>query len=109
MKLSEGECPAAPGKEKGDNEKKEEEIDEAPRITLLVFTIIICTVLAVLIIGVILYLICYNMRSSKRKENNNDYYNIGGKDIPFEDENNNNNNNNNINDNDNDNNNYEIN
>jgi hypothetical protein len=49
------------------------------------------------------------MRSSKRKENNNDYYNIGGKDIPFEDENNNNNNNNNDNDNDNNNNNYEIN
>ena len=117
LKLSEGECPAAPGKQKGEGEKKEEEIeeDDAPRITLLIFTIITCAVLAVLIIGVIVFLICYNMRASKRKENNNDYFNIGGKDIPFEDENNNINNkrnyrnNDNDNDNDNDNNNYEIN
>jgi hypothetical protein len=117
LKLSEGECPAAPGKQKEEGEKKEDEIeeDDAPRITLLIFTIITCAVLAVLIIGVIVFLICYNMRANKRKENNNDYFNIGGKDIPFEDENNNINNkrnyrnNDNDNDNDNDNNNYEIN
>ena len=77
-------------------------MDEGHNITLLVFTIIICSVLAVLIIGVIVYLICYNMKSNKRKKNNNDYYNIGGKDIPFENENINNNNENN-------NNNFEIN
>jgi len=96
LKLNEGECPAAPGKESGDNEKKEEEMDDGQKITILTFTIATCAILAVLIIGVIIYLICYNRRFNKRKENNNnnDYFNIGGKNIPFEDENNNNNNNN---------------
>jgi hypothetical protein len=109
LKLREGECPAAPGNQKGDSEKKEEGIDEGQKKTILVFTFIICGVLVVLIIGVILFLICYNMRSGKRKENNNDYYNIGGKDIPFEDENNNNKNYYNDNDNNNNNNNFPIN
>ena len=116
LKLSDGECPAAPGKRKGDEKKEDEiEVDEPQKITLLVFTIITCAVLAVLIIGVIIFLTCYNMRANKRKENNNDYFNIGGKDIPFEDENNSNinkrnrNRNYNNNDNDNDNNNFAIN
>ena len=96
-KLKEGECPAQPGK--GTDYDKEEE-DEKETIktqknVILIFTIIICTVLAVLIIAVVICLACYNSRSQEVKANNTDYYNIGGKNIPFEDENNNNNDNNN--------------
>jgi len=96
LKLKEGDCPATPGKET-DTKKDDEEDIKTQRSVLLVFTIIICTILAVLIIGVIVYLFCYNSKSQELKANNTDYYNIGGKNIPFEDENNNNNNNNNNN------------
>ena len=97
--LKEGQCPPAPGKgtDHTKEEEEEKEVVKTQKNVLLTFTIIICAVLAVLIIGVIIFLFCYNSRSREVKANNTDYYNIGGKNIPFEDENNNNNNSNNNN------------
>jgi hypothetical protein len=97
--LKEGECPPSPGKgaDHTKEEEEEKEVVKTQKNVLLSFTIIICAVLAVLIIGVVVFLFCYNSRSKEIKANNTDYYNIGGKNIPFEDENNNNNNSNNNN------------
>ena len=97
VKLKEGDCPAVPGKGTDYNKTEEEEKEtvKTQKSVILVFTIIICSVLAVLIIGVIIFLTCYNRSFQDGKANNTDYYNIGGKNIPFEEENNDNNNNNN--------------
>ena len=95
-KLKEGECPPIPGKRSDDKSEEEKVEIKKQKNVLLVFIIIVCAALVLLIIGVIIYLACYNSRAQEIKANNTDYYNIGGKNIPFEDENNNNNNNNNF-------------
>ena len=95
LKLSEGQCPETPGT--GEEDEDDSEV-KTKKSVIFIFTIIISIVLAILIIGVIIYLFCCKSKTEEIKANNTDYYNIGGKNIPFEDENNNNNNNNNNND-----------
>ena len=81
----EGNCPEPSiGPEQPDNEDKKKENESSSNGFAIAITIII-VILVLIIIGCIIYLKCYQNRSSIKKNDNTDYYNIGGKIIPFDD------------------------
>ena len=93
VKLTKGNCPEYPGKQTDDNKgsegnKKSEEENSSSSNSAIIWVIIIIVILIIIVSGVIIYKKCFGNKDRTQKSQN-DYYNIEGKSIPFEDETNN--------------------
>ena len=86
LKLIEGNCPKLPGEEKKEEKNDSPSSPSSNNNLFLWISIIVGTLILVIIVFIIICKICCSNKQNIQK-NNSDYYNIGGKNIPFEDEN----------------------
>ena len=82
-KLIEGNCPESSERNdnKYDNDNKK---TKKSNNSVFIWITIILIILILVVIGIMIYIKCRQNKNIKK--NNTDYYNIGGRNIPFEDE-----------------------